>query len=68
MEKHLLKKVLPVASSLDGFVNIEIEDAQGIDFFDRPGVVPHEKLFNSHLQDTNTLIHVEFHIQSMAIR
>ena len=49
-------------------MDIEIEDTNGINLLDSPGVISHEKLLYSNLEDAHTLIHVELHIESVPIR
>ncbi len=63
--QHLLKETLPVASSLDRFVNIKVEYTEWVDFLDIARFIANEKLSIADLDQPNARVSLNFDVHSV---
>ena len=63
--KHLIKEGSSVATPLQGLVDIEIENAEWLDFFDASIISTYKQIAFSNFQESNSLLPLSEHVQSV---
>lgn len=64
----MVENSLAVAPTLARLVNIEVEDAQRLNFLDGASLVSNEEVLGSHLNQANHVVTLREKVESVVIR